>query len=91
MTDARYKDFMMRFGANVRHVIDSHETNEEVIARFKSQQLSSRHSIVCPSLIPLSPVAVRNYERETSEQMKSWFADVQYINSRIGLVYNMYP
>lgn len=76
LLDPRYKDFMMRFGANVRHVIDCHETNEEVIARFKSQQLSSRHSIVCPSLIPLSPVAVRNYEKETSEQMKNWFADI---------------
>lgn len=57
----KYRDFMMKFGPNVRHIIDCHETNEEVIARFKSQQLSQRHKLVCPSLIPLSPVATKNY------------------------------
>ena len=36
LLDPRYKEFMLRFGPNVQHVIDCHETNEEVIARFKS-------------------------------------------------------
>jgi hypothetical protein len=91
LLDARYKDFMQRFGPNIQHVLDCHETNEEVIARFKSQQLSSRHSLVCPSIIPLSPVAVRNYEQETRGQLKEWLKDVHYANARVGLVYNMYP
>jgi hypothetical protein len=62
-----------------------------VIARYKSQLLTQRHSLVCPSLIPLSPVALRNYERETSEQLKEWLRDIQYVNSRVGLMYNLYP
>lgn len=91
LLNERYKEFMLRFGGNVRHIIDCHETNEEVIARFKSQQLTQRHSKVCPSLIPLSPVALRNYELETSEQLKSWLSDIQYFNSRVGLAYNIFP
>jgi hypothetical protein len=56
----KYRDFMYRFGKNTKHIIDCHEANEEVIARFKSQQLSSRHALVCPSLIPMSPVVLNN-------------------------------
>ena len=82
---------MYSFGPNVRHIIDCHETNEEVIAKYKSQQLTTRHSIVCPSLIPLSPVALRNYEKETKDQLKDWLQDIQYVNSRVGLIYNFYP
>jgi phenylalanine-4-hydroxylase len=33
----KYRDFMYRFGKNTKHIIDCHEANEEVIARFKSQ------------------------------------------------------
>lgn len=40
LINERYREFMMRFGANVRHIIDCKETNEEVIAKFKSQQLT---------------------------------------------------
>ena len=40
LMDERYREFMRNFGANVKHIIDCHETNEEVIARFKSQLLS---------------------------------------------------
>jgi hypothetical protein len=61
------------------------------VARFKSQQLSTRHSLVCPSIIPLSPVAVKNYEVQTREQLKAWLNEIQYANSRVGLVYNLYP
>ncbi len=28
---------------------------------------------------------------ETAGKMKEWFQDIQYINSRVGLNYNMYP
>lgn len=47
--------------------------------------------MVCPSLIPLSPTALKNYERETAEELKGWLQDIQYINSRVGLMYNLYP
>lgn len=40
LMDERYREFMRNFGANVKHIIDCHETNEEVVARFKSQLLS---------------------------------------------------
>lgn len=46
-------------------MIDCHETNDEVIARAKSYVLSTRHKIVCPSLIPLSPIACKRYEMES--------------------------
>ena len=91
LLDPRYKEFMLRFGDNVQHIVDCHETNEEVISRFKSQQLSSRHSLVCPSIIPLSPLAVRNYELETRDQLKNWLQEIKYANSRVGLIYNLYP
>jgi hypothetical protein len=91
LLNPRYRDFMYGFGPNVKHVIDCHETNEEVIARFKSQQLSGRHALVCPTLIPMSPVALKNYQKETAEQLSDWLRDIQYINSRVGLSYNLYP
>ena len=87
----KYRDFMYRFGSNTKHIIDSHEANEEVIARFKSQQLSQRHALVCPSLIPMSPVVVTNYQKNTAEELSKWLQDIQYINSRVGLSYNLYP
>jgi hypothetical protein len=63
LLNQQYKDFMFKFGPNVRHIIDCHETNEEVIAKFKSTQLTQRHSMVCPALIPLSPLALTNYQK----------------------------
>jgi hypothetical protein len=86
----KYRDFMYRFGPNTKHIIDCHEANEEVIARFKSQQLSQRHALVCPSLIPMSTV-VLNSNKDTNEQLASWLQDIQTINSRVGLSYNLYP
>lgn len=60
--DVRYKEFMMRLGPNVKHVIDCHECNEEVISRVKSHALTYRQKAVCPAMIPLSDVAVSNFE-----------------------------
>ena len=62
-----------------------------MIAKHKSQNLTDKHSLVCPSLIPLSPLALRNYEKESREQLKEWLQDIAYMNSKIGLAYNFYP
>jgi hypothetical protein len=46
---------------------------------------------VCPSLLPLSKVALRNYEAESREALKAWLGDIQMLNSRVGLQYNLFP
>jgi len=34
---------------------------------------------------------VRNYEKETKEQLSQWLNNIKYANSRVGMVYNCYP
>ncbi len=65
-----YKQFMMSFGPKVKHIIDCHETNDEVMARARSYNLHKRHSQVCPGLIPLSPVELKAYAKENQELLQ---------------------
>jgi hypothetical protein len=60
--DYKYKQFMLNFGANVKHILDCQESNDEVMSRVKGYQLTNRHKQVCPHMIPLSPIAVNNFE-----------------------------
>ena len=53
----KYRRFMLKFGSNVKHIIDCHETNDEVISKTKGHTLTQRHSKVCPHLIPLPKTA----------------------------------
>ncbi len=39
----------------------------------------------------MSPVTVNNYQKDTAENLSKWLQDIQYINSRVGLSYNLYP
>ena len=39
----------------------------------------------------MSPVVVTNYQKNTAEELSKWLQDIQYINSRVGLSYNLYP
>ena len=82
---------MYNFGLNVRHIIDCVEANDEVIARVKGYNYSNRVQQACPSLIPLSPMAVRAYEQETKQTLGDYLQDLTYINAQMGLSYNLYP
>lgn len=89
--NAQYKQFMLSFGANVKHVLDCQESNEEVISRTKGFTLSERHKVVCPEMIPMSPIAVTNYEKQNKELLEKHFNGMDYVNSKLGLVYNLFP
>lgn len=90
--DPRYREFMRSFGPASQHILDCHEANDEVIARFKSQQLTSKHQLVCPALIPLSDVALKSYEKDANLQLKGWLGDdVPFHHAKVGLVYNLFP
>jgi len=55
LLNLRYRGFMYSFGLNVKHMIDRRETNEEVTAKFKSQQLTG-DTQSCPTLTLISSV-----------------------------------
>jgi ribonuclease Z len=44
LLNENYKQFMMSFGPKVKHIIDCHETNDEVMNRAKSYNINKRHS-----------------------------------------------
>lgn len=91
LLNPEYRKFIYKFGLNVRHIIDCAETNDEVMAKVKSFNHLMKVKQVCPSLIPLSCDALRNYEEETKEQLTDYLQDLVFYNSKIGLSYNLYP
>jgi hypothetical protein len=82
---------MYQFGSNVKHIIDCHETNDEIIGRTKAYALSSRHKTICPSLIPLSGHALKYYEQDTKDTLDKYLADFKYLNAKVGMAYNLFP
>lgn len=66
-------------------MLDCSESNDEVIARDKGYELITRHQMVCPDLIPLSPLALRRYEEETKELLKEKLSQIDYVNTKMGL------
>jgi hypothetical protein len=82
---------MLSFGANVKHILDCQEANDEVISRTKAYALSNRHKHVCPHMIPLSPITVNNYEKQNKELIDKELEQFDYIHSKLGLTYNMFP
>lgn len=60
----------MKLGPNVKHILDCHECNEEVISRTRSHTMTYRQQIVCPLLIPLSKAELINYEKQNGDLVK---------------------
>ncbi|CDW79345.1 zinc phosphodiesterase elac [Stylonychia lemnae] len=86
-----YRDFMRQFGLNVKHVVDCEEVNDEVQMKVKGYQLSSRHALVCPTLIPLSKMAIQRHQEEAKTQLAEFHQVYNLLISQVGQVFNLYP
>eukprot|EP00347_Sterkiella_histriomuscorum_P018145 403346620 len=91
LMNQNYRNFMAQFGSNIQHVIDCESCNDEIIAKTKGYALTSRHQAVCPSLIPISQPKLRKLAKENKEKLDEFLDGMKYINSQMGLVYNLYP
>lgn len=61
---------MMSFGPTAKHVLDCFEANDEVIAKAKAFSLHQRQKIVCPHMIPISDLELKNYEQLNKVMIK---------------------
>ena len=83
------KDFMLKFGPDVAHILDCPETNKEEWARGKAFTLSHIIKQICPLLIQVSEQDLEDYhvqERKDMEAVIKSDADkTELIHSKIGL------
>lgn len=91
LMNPKYREFMTQFGENVNHVIDCEQANDEIIAKTKAYALTSRHKLVCPSLIPVSTPNLRMYGEENKAQIDEFLNGLKHLNAKMGLLYNLYP
>lgn len=91
LMNERYRDFMKNFGENVQHVIDCDQTNDEIISRTKGYLLTSRHKVVCPSLIPIATPKLIPYGQINKEKLEEFYRGFKVINSLMGAQHDLMP
>lgn len=94
MNPAYRKEFMMKFGPNVTHILDCPESNKEEYARSKAFQLSQMIKQICPLLVPVSDRDFTDHKLNKRTEMEATLRkekeDIKLLHTEIGLVYQLY-
>ena len=63
------RDFMMKFGPHVTHILDCPESNKEEYSRSKAFQLSQMIKQICPLLVPVTDQDLHDHTYEKRQEM----------------------
>ena len=69
-TNAKYLEFMKRFGPNVNHVIDWRGLNSEKITKWKAMTSTRQFHSLWPRLYPIAQLNLINYQEVNEHLLK---------------------
>lgn len=86
------QEFMLKFGANVMHILDCPETAKPENARLRAFMHTNRVRQICPLLIPVTQTEMADYNAETRLQIDLELeGKLKHVHAKVGLAFEMFP
>lgn len=90
------KEFMLKFGEHVQHIMDCPETSRPERSRNKGFVHTARVKQICPLTIPVTEAELADYNQANRDQFdaeltKASNNKLKHVHAKLGLAWDMYP